>query len=277
MRFRSLPLTLAAATMLAGTALLAPAVSAAPVFVSPKTASGPVPTNTRVVLFSYDVRAVYPQVAARFEQWRPSKPSGPAPESTKLPLLPDWKDYHLMATLQLQEFPLAFKKAHIDDPEMLEMLMPRFEAIYEKHGKKPPSEIGTDLLMVESARQAWCRRVASEINAILVEYNGGYGPDAPNMAYERTLARWRGKRNEALRIAASKAGANPTISYVEGVTNARGTVNFDVPAGNWWVACQVGEWSWYKRVKISERGGHLELTANDAQPDGLALTDWTGD
>lgn len=271
MRFRSLCLSLAASTLLALPA------TAAPVFVSPTTAKGPVPAHTKVVLFSYDVRTVHPQVAARFEQWRPTMPTVKKPETTKLALLPDWKDYHLMAAMQLEEYPRTFERVHADEPELIEQLVPRLKAVYEKHGPKAPAGYESDVLVVESARKAWCKRVASEINAILVDYNNGSGPDSHSVSYERALARWHAKRNEALQAAAAKAGANATISFVEGVTNARGVVNFDVPVGAWWVACQVGEWSWYKQVKVSERGGHLVLTPTEARPDPLSIAEWTGD
>jgi hypothetical protein len=263
---------------LAASLVVATPALAAPVFVSPRMETGPVPADTPIVAFSYDVRAIYPAIANRFERWRPKPPSGGPANPKVLPLLPmPFGDYMLMHSTQIEEYRDTFMKGHKDEPELVKLLMPKFDAIFEKHGAVAPPSGGDGLLSVENPRQLWCRKVAQEINEVLQAYNANYGGDTSQSTYRIQYARWLGQRNEAVRQAAAAAGANPGIAYMEGTTNLNGMALFDLPPGLWYIACQSEDKSWYKLVRVTEKGGNVPLTPGEASLMRLDLASWTGE
>lgn len=260
---------------LAVVAIAEPAL-AVPVSVSPRMEFGPVPADTPVVAFSYDVRAVFPPVEARFEAWRPRAPKPPV--ENPIPLLPKWNDYHLVRAKQLNDFREAFQRAHRGEKELVSYLLPKFDAVYKKYGDTAPFGSSADALATENPRQKWAERVTLELNAIITAYNqhGMKDMAAPDSDYDVVMARWRGQRNEALRIAAARAGAHPTVSFVEGTTSEGGQAVLDLPAGVWYVACQAEGKSWYKPIRIAEQGGHIVLSVREAATSRLDLEAWTG-
>lgn len=261
--------SLTAAILLAAAA---PAV-AAPVYVSPRVEAGAVPTDTPVVAFSYDVRRVFPGVEARFAKWRPKAPS----QSGRIPLLPTWNDYTLVHARQLSDFRTAFRRAHQGEDEIMKALMPKFDEVYKKFGESPPDYDTSDQLAVENPRQIWCQKVTMGVNKAISDYNNsGLGGRTPEAAYQLTYARWLGQRNEALRQAANQAGGHPEINFVEGATNEGGLATFDLPPGDWWIACETGGRAWYKRVRVTPKGGHVILDPTEARSEGLNLSQWTG-
>lgn len=259
-------------TALAMLATAAPAV-AAPVYVSPRVEGGAVPTDTTVVAFSYDVRRVFPGIEARFAKWKPKPPS----QSGKIPLLPTWNDYTLVHARQLQDFRAAFRRAHQGEDEIMKVLAPKFDEVYKKFGENPPEPETTDQLAVENPRQIWCQKVTMGVNKAISEYTNNGVNGSPETAYRVTYARWLGQRNEALRLAANQAGGHPDINFMEGATNEGGLATFDLPPGDWWIACETNDGrAWYKQVRVGAKGGHVILDVTEARTEGLNLTQWTG-
>lgn len=262
-------LSLAALILLA---TAAPAI-AAPVYVSPRVEGGAVPTDTTVVAFSYDVMRVFPGVETRFAKWKPKPPS----QSGKIPQLPTWNDYTLVHARQLSDFRTAFRRAHQGEDEILKALQPKFDEVFKKYGESPPEADTTDQLAIENPRQVWCQKVTIGLNKAITEYNSmGLGGNSPEDAYRITYARWLGQRNEALRIAANQAGGHPDINFMEGSTNEGGLATFDLPPGDWWIACQASGRAWYKQVRVTARGGHVILDPGEARQERLNLAQWTG-
>lgn len=260
---------------LAALAFIATATSAvaAPVYVSPRVEAGVVPTDTAVVAFSYDVRRVFPQVQTRFEKWRPKNTAA----AGKIPVLPTWNDYTLLHARQLMDFRDAFRRAHSGEDEILKALTPQFDEVFKKHGENPPSPDVSDQLAIENPRQVWCQKVTIGLNKVITEYNNqGLGGKSPDDAYRILRARWLGQRNEALRIAANQAGGHPEINFMEGATNEGGLAMFDLPPGDWWIACESSGRSWYKPVRVTAKGGHVVLDPTEARNEDLDLASWTG-
>lgn len=261
-------------------ALLAVAIAepamAVPVSVSPQLEFGPVPTHTRVVAFSYDVRSVFPAIEARFEAWRPRAPKPPV--ENPIPLLPRWQNYHLVHAKQLNDFREAFQRAHRGEKELVDFLMPKFDAVYKKYGDTAPFGSSADALATENPRQKWAEKVTTELNVIIAAYNQHGLKNAPSddPEYDVVLARWLGQRNEALRQAAAKAGAHPTVSFVEGATHEGGQAELDLPSGVWYIVCEADGKRWYKPIRIAEQGGHVVLTVREADAGRLDLDAWTG-
>lgn len=266
MRSWLLRLSLAVA---AGLAFAGPA-AASTVYVSLRSGQGPVPEGTLVAAFSYDVRRVFPQVQARYEQWRPKSS---AIIGSKIPLLPQWADYHLIHAVQLEEFRDAFRRAHIGEKDTLDYLMPKFDAVYNKYGASPGSD-GTDALGMEDARQAWCKKITTELDEVITAYNAGVRDGGESFSVQN--ARWLAQRNEALRIAATQAGGNDEVNFQSDETNEGGTATFDLPPGTWYFACQSGDRCWYMAANISEHGGQVSLLPDQASRMPLDLASWMG-
>lgn len=265
-----------ALSLLASLAIAAPA-SAVPVYVSAHTEAGPAGADLSVVAFSYDVKKVFPSVAARFEQWRPTPPASVAQASKLLPTVPSWSVFHLVHAVQLQDFREAFVKAHASDKELVKLLLPRFDNVFRKYGERQPDQSPSDVLANEDSRQIWCQNVTHDLNAIISAYNAGVGGgDAANAQYRELYARWLGKRNEALRIAIGKAGGNAALGFVEATTNEAGLAVFDVPPGRWYFSCQLDALAWYKPVIVPAGGGRVMLRPEEATHEILNLSEWIG-
>lgn len=263
-------------TLVAALLTAAPAL-AVPVYVTPRTDAGPVGSDLTVVAFSYDVKHLFPAIEARFDQWRPVPPASMAQAAKLIPLLPSWKEFHLLHATQLEDFREAFGKAHSGDRPVVQLLMPRFDAVFRKYGEREPESTDADMLATEDSRGVWCQNVTHDLNAIINAYNAGIGGgDAANAVYRETYARWLGKRNEALRQAVYKAGGNIEVGFVESNTNEAGLATFDLPPGRWYIACQDEAVSWYKAVIVPETGGRVVLGPDEASHTVLDLPEWVG-
>lgn len=260
------------AALLAFSAL--PAV-ASPVYVTLRTAYGPVEPGVPVVAFSYDVERVYPEIERRFEQWKPMPPL-PNTDYRPIPLLRAWGVYYLVHAAQLEHFREDFARAHRDDPAMLRDIMPRFDAVYKKYGERA-TDIQESFLQPEDERQLWCQKITRDLNLVINEFNARFGAgEAAMEAYRTKYASWLGKRNEALRFAVIRAGGNQNLNFVESVTTGDGIAGFDLPPGTWFVAAQTASWSWYRPMRVTTWGGKVTLTGADASRRRMPLADWVG-
>ena len=268
------PGILAAATA-AFLALSAAAASAAPVYVTLRSAYGPVEPGVPVVAFSYDVERIYPEVERRFDQWKPLPPLAQA-DFRALPLLRAWGTYYLVHASQLEHYREDFARSHRDDPAMLRDLMPRFDAVFKKYGDHA-TDIQESFLQPEDERQLWCQKVTRDLNLVINEYNGRFGAgEAAMEAYRTKYASWLGKRNEALRFAVIRAGGNQNLNFVESVTTGAGVAGFDLPPGTWYVAAQTATWSWYRAMRVTNLGGKVALGGQDASRRRMPLSEWVG-
>ena len=265
---------LAAATAAILTLAALPA-AAAPVYVSLRSAYGPIPPGVPVVAFSYDIEKVFPEVERRFDQWKPLPPL-PDSDYRPIPTLKAWGTFYLVHAAQLEHFRQDFARARRDDPTLLRDLMPRFDAVYRKYGEHA-TDIQESFLLPEDERQLWCQKVTRDLNLVINEYNARFGAgEAAMEAYRTKYANWLGKRNEALRFAVLRAGGNPNLNFVESVTTGEGVAGFDLPAGTWYVAAQTASWSWYRAMRVTNWGGKVTLTGADASRRRMPLAEWVG-
>lgn len=275
MRLGSLASYLLAATV--GCLTWAAPALAAPVYVTPRLDNVSIGPDLAIVAFSFDVKKLFPIIESRFEQWRPVPSSSLGRTDKILPTVPTWKNFHLVHAVQLQDYREAFMKAHGADKEAVKLLMPRFDAVFRKYGDRQPEQSPSDVLATEDARQAWCTNVTRDLNAIIASYNRGLGGGAAaDATYRELYARWLGKRNEALRQAVSKSGANPDFGFVESSTNENGLAVFDLPPGRWYIACQLEAISWYKPVIVPEGGGRVILRQEESTHESLKIAEWLG-
>lgn len=251
------------------------AALAVPVQVKVLSPMGPIAPGVPVVVFSYDVEKVFPSVQQRFERYRPVPP--PVAGSFRpLPLLQPVKNFFLLQAAELENYRTAFSDIHRDEPALLKEMMPILDAVYRRHGDNPGDSI-RGLVNTEDGRQVWVQKVSTEINAAINAYNARNGVgEAAMKAYQAKHAKWLGARNEALRFEAERAGGSPNLNFVESVAGDGGIAAFDVPPGNWYIAAQNDNFSWYRAMRVTNTGGKVTMPASDASRRRLPLLDWVG-
>ncbi|MEB3330162.1 MAG: hypothetical protein VKQ33_13105 [Candidatus Sericytochromatia bacterium] len=254
---------------------LAAAAFAVPVQVRVMSPLGPVQPGVPVVAFSYDIEKVFPGVQQRFERYRPAPPNPPS-GFRPLPLLKPVKSFYLLQASELEGFRETFADIHRDEPETIAELKPLFNQVFKKHGDRASDSI-RGLVNTEDGRELWVRKVVTDLNNVINAYNARNGVgEAIMKVYQARHAKWLGKRTEALRYEAERAGGNPTLNFVESLAGDGGIAAFDLPPGTWYVAAQSDTYSWYRAMRVTNTGGKITVPSTDASRRRLPLVDWVG-